>query len=695
MSRNFAILCVLHLFFVAVLAPALSHSQIIDFETLPGGDPTTDEQEISTEYAVYGVTFTLLDRGTGLPIGFPRIAKAGPPMTAFEGCFDVDTPRPHLDLGVSFLTDGTELGVEGDLLIEYATPVAEASGIILDIDCRTNGGPPCEQWTITAYDSLGSELQSVVLDGPPGAPNPECVQPGAGPGDAEAFGWIISTGTAQIKSIVLRYTGAATGVGLAFDHFSVAGSLDPLTATASSIVDTVCAGETVELAVVVYGGLPPYTYQWQQEVSPSIWTDLGEGYTQTVQLDSTTSYRVIVTDMLLNETTSNTVEVAVPSDDPLCDASLFVSSYDNDRVVRYSFRSRLPSIFVPSGSGGLNGPSKLIFGDDGYLYISDQVNDQILRFDAMTGEFQDIFVAAGSGGLNTPTGLDFGPDGNLYVVSHSTSSVLRYDGDDGSFIDAFVPTGSGLNGPTGLIFGPDGNLYVCSFNSDKVLRFNGTTGAPLGDFVTAGSGGLDAPRGLVFGPDGNLYIAEQYNDSVRRYNGTTGDFIDVFVPSGSGTLDRANDVAFGPDGVLYVPSYNNDKILCYDGSDGTFLYQLPNDFLDGPAWVAVGGQHTATAVSEGTAPVFDLKVETGIPNPFNPSTRVEFTLAGTGRTRVTVIDVTGRTVAALLDRELPAGRHTVEWNGRNSNGHAVSSGVYFMCVESGGTRKSAKMVLVR
>lgn len=119
---------------IGCLAGAPASSQIIDFETLPGGGGTVDQQEIPAEYAIYGVTFTLLSRETGLPIGSPRIAKAGPPLTAFYGCFDYDTPRPHLDLGESFLTDGTQLGVEGDLLIEYAMPVAQASGIILDID---------------------------------------------------------------------------------------------------------------------------------------------------------------------------------------------------------------------------------------------------------------------------------------------------------------------------------------------------------------------------------------------------------------------------------------------------------------------------------------------------------------------------------------------------------------------------------
>jgi sugar lactone lactonase YvrE len=680
---------------VLVLIPAASPAQIIDFETLPGGAPTVDEQPISTEYAVYGVTFTLLSRDTGLPIGSPRIAKTGPPRTAFEGCSDVDTPRPHLGLGTSFLTDGTELGVEGDLLIEYATPVAQASGIVLDIDCRTNGGPPCEQWTITAYDALGDPLQTVVLDGPPGAPNPECAQPDAGPGDAIGFGWVVASAGESIKTIVLRYTGAASDVGLAFDNFSVAGTPDPPSATAAAAADTVCAGETIGLSAVVSGGLAPFSFQWQQESGPSSWVDIGTDYEQTVRPLATARYRVVVTDAALNETTSAPVEVVVPDDDPLCAAGLLVSSFDNDRIIRYSFRSYLPQVFVPTGSGGLSGPSKAVCGPDGNLYVSSQDNDRILRYDGASGAFIDIFVAAGSGGLNIPIGLDFGPDGNLYVASYWTHEILRYSGGDGSFIDAFVPYGSGLNGPSGLVFGPDNDLYVSSLDGDKILLFDGATGAPLGDFVPAGSGGLDAPRGLTFGPDGDLYVGEQYHDSVRRYDGATGAFIDVFVPAGSGGLDRANDVVFGLDGALYVPSYETSEVLRYDGASGAFLGALPTDYLKGPNWVTVGCRPTVTDVPGATRRTIDLTVEPSVPNPFNPRTSVAFTLAAAGRTRVTVVDVTGRSVAVLLDRELIAGRHIVEWNGRDREGRALPSGVYLMRVESGGAGESAKMLLVR
>jgi outer membrane protein assembly factor BamB len=688
---GFALPSVIALLVCLIMTPTSSRAQVIDFETLPAGGSTVDQQEISTEYAPLGVTFSLLDPLTGTPIGFPRIAKVGLPQTAFEGCVAADTPKPNLGLGTSFLTDGNSLGVDGDLRIEYATPVAQASGVILDIDCRVNGGPPCEQWTITAHDDTGAVLQIVVID-PPQGENPGCQSPQAGPGDSEAFGWVIDVGSPLVKSIVLRHTGAATNVGLGFDNFSVSGLPGlPVVAVASS-ADTICAGETITLQADVTGGVPPFTYQWQQEISPSNWADLGNAPSEQIQPSASTRYRVTVTDASLQETTSSPAEVFVTSGEPLCATSLLVSSNSNSRVVRYSFQSRLPEVLVSTGLGGLNGASKLVCGGDGNLYVASQNNDQVLRYNVATGAFVDIFVTAGSGGLDVPVGLDFGPDGNLYVASASGNSVLRYDGGTGAYIDTFVPNGSGLNIPTGILFGPDDNLYVCSHSSDKVLRFDGTTGATMGDFVAAGSGGLDSPRGLTFGPDGNLYVAEEINDSVRRYNGKTGAFIDIFVAGGSGGLDRANDVAFGPDGLLYVASFNNNKLLCFDGANGAFLYELPDSPLIGPAWLAVGCETSTTDVPVGPRPRAGLSIEPNVPNPFALQTTIGFTLPVAGHAQATVVNIAGRIVASLLDRDLPAGRHSVQWNGRDNDGRVVPAGVYFLRVRSGGAARGLTML---
>ncbi|MBK6909421.1 MAG: T9SS type A sorting domain-containing protein [bacterium] len=78
------------------------------------------------------------------------------------------------------------------------------------------------------------------------------------------------------------------------------------------------------------------------------------------------------------------------------------------------------------------------------------------------------------------------------------------------------------------------------------------------------------------------------------------------------------------------------------------------------------------------------------PNPFNPSTTIQFDLAKAGNVKLAVFDVTGRTVATLVDGAMSAGAHSVEFDGAN-----LTSGVYFARLEMGGTTMTRKMVLIK
>ncbi|MBI5059408.1 S8 family peptidase [candidate division KSB1 bacterium] len=78
------------------------------------------------------------------------------------------------------------------------------------------------------------------------------------------------------------------------------------------------------------------------------------------------------------------------------------------------------------------------------------------------------------------------------------------------------------------------------------------------------------------------------------------------------------------------------------------------------------------------------------PNPFNPTTTIEFALPSAAHVKLTVFDVLGRDVATLVDDALTAGMHRLEFNGTN-----LASGVYFARLEAGSVVQSAKMVLMK
>ena len=83
------------------------------------------------------------------------------------------------------------------------------------------------------------------------------------------------------------------------------------------------------------------------------------------------------------------------------------------------------------------------------------------------------------------------------------------------------------------------------------------------------------------------------------------------------------------------------------------------------------------------------------PNPFNPTTEIRFSLPKESAVKIVVFDMIGRLVTTLVDQRLASGSHRVSWNGRDQNGGAVSSGVYFYHMQTEGFTATKKMVLIK
>jgi hypothetical protein len=95
-----------------------------------------------------------------------------------------------------------------------------------------------------------------------------------------------------------------------------------------------------------------------------------------------------------------------------------------------------------------------------------------------------------------------------------------------------------------------------------------------------------------------------------------------------------------------------------------------------------------------SVPVVTL-LEQNAPNPFNPTTVIRFSIAEPGWVRLVVYDVGGRPVRVLVDGERQANRYEVTWDGRDSAGRLVASGVYLYCLEAADYSGSKKMVLLK
>ena len=104
--------------------------------------------------------------------------------------------------------------------------------------------------------------------------------------------------------------------------------------------------------------------------------------------------------------------------------------------------------------------------------------------------------------------------------------------------------------------------------------------------------------------------------------------------------------------------------------------------------------HELSAVNS-PSPVPDAGILGTYPNPFNPRATIEFALEKQQVVKVAVYDLTGRQIACLTDRTYGPGSHSVVWDGRDSAGGEVSSGMYLIRLQTERRVDARKIMLVR
>jgi len=83
------------------------------------------------------------------------------------------------------------------------------------------------------------------------------------------------------------------------------------------------------------------------------------------------------------------------------------------------------------------------------------------------------------------------------------------------------------------------------------------------------------------------------------------------------------------------------------------------------------------------------------PNPFNPSTTIDFTLAKPSVVKIDIFNIKGQRVKEVVSGSYSAGKHSVVWNGDDTSGHLVGSGVYFYRMTASGYSSTRKMLLMK
>lgn len=108
-------------------------------------------------------------------------------------------------------------------------------------------------------------------------------------------------------------------------------------------------------------------------------------------------------------------------------------------------------------------------------------------------------------------------------------------------------------------------------------------------------------------------------------------------------------------------------------------------------------QYTISGVEtvDGVPAASRAKLNRVFPNPFNPSTNIEFSVPANGPASIVMYDIQGRKVATVLRETMAAGVYRVRWNGKSDDGRELSSGVYFARLEAAGSRDTARLMMLK
>ncbi len=350
--------------------------------------------------------------------------------------------------------------------------------------------------------------------------------------------------------------------------------------------------------------------------------------------------------------------------------------------------------------------------------------------------------------------MDCDAAGNIFVVGTAFNSgkfdllTVKFspDGDTlwGRIYDG---PGNGAEYARDIATDVEGNIYVTAQSEGSgtgsdivVLKYSAAGNLIWERRYDGGINNTDDPYALDTDSSGNVYVT-----GSSTGGGTSTDVILIkYAPDGdtlwttregSTAYEEARDMAWDSVGNIYVggwrlhpPVYVRDYLtMKFDSLTGTKQWEYEWDASgqeDKGLFLAVGrenhvwltgesvtgglpatGQDIATvkckpigtAVLEPLAPDLPgtFRLFQNVPNPFNTTTVIRFDLQVPGRAELTIFDILGQPVMTYMEDHLPPGAHSFTWDGRDTGGRAVSSGVYLYRLSADGASDTRKMTLLK
>jgi hypothetical protein len=137
-----------------------------------------------------------------------------------------------------------------------------------------------------------------------------------------------------------------------------------------------------------------------------------------------------------------------------------------------------------------------------------------------------------------------------------------------------------------------------------------------------------------------------------------------------------------------------------DGIDD-FLIAGPNYGAGAGTWhgklyLYAGSEDIAVGMKSDIAPVIEkFSLSQNYPNPFNPVTNIQFSISKPGNVTLKIFNNLGQSVTTLVDQNMRAGEHQIKWDGRDSSGNKVSTGIYYYRIKTNSHELTKKMTLLK
>jgi tripartite motif-containing protein 71 len=220
-------------------------------------------------------------------------------------------------------------------------------------------------------------------------------------------------------------------------------------------------------------------------------------------------------------------------------------------------------------------PVAIAVSSDSYLYVLDETNHRVLKFDS-SGGYVSQWGSYGTddGQFAHPRGIAVDSANNVYVTENDNNRVQKFSS-TGSFLAKWGSYGTGdgeLHGPVGIAIDSNDNIYIVDSFNTRVQKFS-STGSFLAKWgsLGAGDGQFNGPRGIYIDATDQIYVTDSSNHRVQKFD-SSGVYVMQWGSYGTGDGLFATPVGITSDstGTIYVSDSNNNRIQRFSSS-GEFM----------------------------------------------------------------------------------------------------------------------------